>query len=54
MHGHQRFLAYNHPFRVKKSWFDGIEEHGRKPRILTGSEVFHLIRDKENDWGRLR
>lgn len=50
--GHRRFLAYNHPFRVKKSWFDGTEEHGRKPRILTGSEVFEVISTIENDWGK--
>ncbi|KAH7838941.1 hypothetical protein Vadar_032995 [Vaccinium darrowii] len=34
--GHRRFLPPSHPFCKKKSWFDGKEEKGKKPKIMTG------------------
>ncbi|CAL8991201.1 unnamed protein product [Prunus brigantina] len=51
---HRRFLAHNHPFRGKARWFDGTIECGRKPRILTGSEVFQVVKNFNNDWGKAK
>ena len=36
---HRKGLPPTHSFRVKKSWFDGKAEHGRKRRILSGQEI---------------
>uniref|UniRef100_A0A2N9I3B2 DUF8039 domain-containing protein n=1 Tax=Fagus sylvatica TaxID=28930 RepID=A0A2N9I3B2_FAGSY len=43
--GHRRFLAPNHRYRKKASWFDGNEENRRKPKIVTGEEVFLEVKD---------
>lgn len=50
--GHRRFLAPNHPFRSKRSWFDGKHEWGEKPRIMHGSEILNEIKNVKNDWGK--
>ena len=38
--GHRRFLAFNNPFRMKKSWFNGNIETGIKPKIKNGEEDY--------------
>ncbi|XP_059638837.1 uncharacterized protein LOC132281119 [Cornus florida] len=50
--GHRRWLSLTHPFRKKKSWFDGSEEHRWKPKILSGTETLHAVKKIKNDWGK--
>ncbi|XP_059632538.1 uncharacterized protein LOC132275143 [Cornus florida] len=50
--GHRRWLSPTHPFRKKKSWFDGSEEHRWKPKILSGTEILHAMKNIKNDWGK--
>ncbi|XP_028081537.1 uncharacterized protein LOC114282940 [Camellia sinensis] len=50
--GHRRFLAPDHPFRMKRSWFDGKQELRGKPKPLNGSDVFGVVKDIENNWGK--
>ena len=50
--GHRRWLPEDHPFRTKASWFDGTEEHRTKPIELTGAQVFQVVKDIVNDWGK--
>jgi hypothetical protein len=49
---HRRFLPPDHPYRQNKVWFDGTEEHRVRPRKLTGSEVFQVVKDIKNNWGK--
>lgn len=49
---HRRFLVPGHSLRLKKAWFNGSEEHRLRPRKLTGSEVFSVVKNIENDWGK--
>ena len=37
--GHRRFLPANHLFRKQKKAFDGKQEFGSPPKILTGEEI---------------
>ncbi|XP_024198613.2 uncharacterized protein LOC112201923 [Rosa chinensis] len=48
----RRFLAHNHPYRQNKAWFDGTIEDRVRPRKLTGSEVFHVVKGIKNNWGK--
>ncbi|KAK9911494.1 hypothetical protein M0R45_035402 [Rubus argutus] len=32
--------------------FDGTQEHRLKPRQLTGSEIFEVVKNIKNDWGK--
>ncbi|XP_028102255.1 uncharacterized protein LOC114301504 [Camellia sinensis] len=50
--GHRRFLAPDHPFRMKRSWFDGKQELRGKPKPLNGSDVFGVVKDIENNSGK--
>ncbi len=50
--GYRRFLAPDHRYRKKASWFDGNEENRRKPKIVTGEEVFLEVKDLVNDRGK--
>lgn len=50
--GHMCFLSPSHPFRKKKAWFDGNEEKGRKPRIMTGRRISLALKGFKNDWGK--
>lgn len=38
--GSRRFLPDDHPYRLKKSWFNGKQEHGAKPVPLKSDEIF--------------
>ncbi|KAF7152180.1 hypothetical protein RHSIM_Rhsim01G0163400 [Rhododendron simsii] len=49
---HRCFLPPSHPFRKKKSWFDGKEEKGKKPRIMIGKQISETLKDVKNDWGK--
>ncbi|XP_061995536.1 uncharacterized protein LOC133713509 isoform X1 [Rosa rugosa] len=49
---HRRFLAHDHPYRQNKTWFDGTVEDRVRPRKLTGSEVFQVVKNIKNDWGK--
>jgi hypothetical protein len=50
--GHRRFLAFDHPFRMKKSWFNGYVEHGIRPKIKNGEEDSIEVDKITNDWGK--
>ncbi|XP_062104463.1 uncharacterized protein LOC133815665 [Humulus lupulus] len=45
--GHRKFLQENHPFRSKRSWFDGEEEHGNPSRIMNGTTIAEHLKDFE-------
>ncbi|XP_062024123.1 uncharacterized protein LOC133740203 isoform X2 [Rosa rugosa] len=49
---HRRFLPHDHPFRSMAASFDGTEEHRFKPRQLTGSEIYQVVQNIKNDWGK--
>ncbi|XP_062013977.1 uncharacterized protein LOC133730394 [Rosa rugosa] len=49
---HRRFLPHDHPFRSMASSFDGTEEHRLKPKQLTGSEIYQVVQNIKNDWGK--
>ncbi|XP_010474311.1 PREDICTED: uncharacterized protein LOC104753810 [Camelina sativa] len=44
-------LPPKHSFRLKKLWFDGKTEHGRKGRILSGQEISQNLKIFKNDFG---
>lgn len=50
--GNRIFLAPAHPYRRKKTWFDNTVEHGRKPRILTGRDIYAALRNFQNEFGK--
>ncbi|XP_010424529.1 PREDICTED: uncharacterized protein LOC104709653 [Camelina sativa] len=41
-------------YRVKKAWFDGHAEHGRKSRILSGQDISHILRNYKNSFGNFK
>lgn len=43
--GHRRFLPKNHRYRKQKKAFDGNTEERTAPRILTGDDVFEMVKD---------
>ncbi|XP_027156590.1 uncharacterized protein LOC113757637 [Coffea eugenioides] len=47
--GHRRFLDSKHKFRKQAQFFDGTEEHGKRPPLQTGD----MINVCENIWGTL-
>ena len=50
--GHRCFLPPSHPFRKKKTWFEGKEEKRRNPKIMTGNNIWVSIKDMKNDYGK--
>lgn len=52
--GHRRFLPPAHSYRRKKSWFDNTIESGRKPRILTGRNILHVLQNFPNYFGKVK
>ncbi|KAF7150464.1 hypothetical protein RHSIM_Rhsim02G0050400 [Rhododendron simsii] len=50
--GHRCFRSPSHPFRKKKAWFDGKEEKGKKPPIMTGRRISIALKGFKNDWGK--
>ncbi|XP_062075977.1 uncharacterized protein LOC133780117 [Humulus lupulus] len=47
--GHWKFLKEDHPFRSKRSWFDGEVEHGNPPRIMNGTTIAEHLKDFVNE-----
>ncbi|CAN6691810.1 unnamed protein product [Malus baccata var. baccata] len=50
--GNRRFLPPSHEFRKKGKWFDGNDDIGQKPRVLTGEEVLYASEAAGRDWGK--
>ena len=50
--GHRRFLDPNHEYRQRKNLFDGTKETRQRPPIQTGAQVFDIVKDICNDWGK--
>lgn len=51
---HRKGLPPTHHFRMKKSWFDGKAENGRKRRILSGQEIYQNLKNFKNNFGTLK
>jgi len=51
---HQKSVSPIHVYRQKKALFDGKVEHGRKCRILTGHNIYQLLKKYKNDFGNVR
>ena len=43
--GHRRFLPQNHRYRKQKKAFDGNTEERTPPRVLTGEDVYEMVKD---------
>ncbi|CAE6199549.1 unnamed protein product [Arabidopsis arenosa] len=41
-----------HPYRRRKIWFDNTIEEGTANRVQTGAEIFELLRDFKNEFGK--
>ncbi|XP_024013230.1 uncharacterized protein LOC112087553 [Eutrema salsugineum] len=52
--GHRKWLSPTHQHRGKKAWFDGKNEHGRNGRILTGHNIYTLLRNYKNNFGKMK
>ncbi|XP_022874209.1 uncharacterized protein LOC111393038 [Olea europaea var. sylvestris] len=52
--GHNRFLSPSHPLRKKKSWFDGHEEKGSKPKIMSSSNILVTLKDYVKNFGKVQ
>ncbi|XP_022873154.1 uncharacterized protein LOC111392118 [Olea europaea var. sylvestris] len=50
--GHRRFLDLSHPFRVKKSWFNGRIENDIRPKIKNGEQNLNEVDKIAYDWGK--
>ncbi|XP_057806813.1 uncharacterized protein LOC131021574 isoform X3 [Salvia miltiorrhiza] len=50
--GHRRFLPDHHPYRRQKKTFNGKNELGPTPNILSGSEVFERVENINCVWGK--
>ena len=48
----RRFLPPKHPYRSKKSWFNGEKEHRGPPTIVPGSNLAAHLQNFENDFGK--
>ncbi|KAA0053344.1 hypothetical protein E6C27_scaffold27G00320 [Cucumis melo var. makuwa] len=51
--GHRRFLPPSHPYRRKKSWFDGKVEDRQVPRIANGNAIDTQLKDFQNFFGKV-
>ena len=50
--GHRRFLSKLHPYRRKKTWFDGKIEEELPPKIAISSAIYTKFQNFENCWGK--
>ena len=50
--GHRRFLPASDSRRKQKALFDNTIEKGSAPRILTGRNIYALLKDYPNDFGK--
>lgn len=51
---HRKSLSPTHVYRGKKAWFDGKAEHGRRGRILTGHNIYQILKKYKNDFGNVK
>ncbi|KAG7536624.1 MFS transporter superfamily [Arabidopsis suecica] len=45
-------LSPGHHYRRRRGWFDNTIEEGTPSRIQTGEEIFEILKDFRNDFGR--
>ena len=50
--GHRRFLPRDHPFRRLKQAFDGNTEERLPPRILSGEDVYEMVKNVNEVLGK--
>jgi len=50
--GNRKRLRPGHPYRRRKSWFDNTVEEGTTRRIQSGNEIYDILKDFRNDFGR--
>ncbi|CAA7021514.1 unnamed protein product [Microthlaspi erraticum] len=50
--GNKRCLRSGHPYRCRKAWFNNTVEEGTAKRIQTGYEIYEVLKDFRNDFGR--
>ncbi|XP_071932982.1 uncharacterized protein [Coffea arabica] len=51
--GHRRFLDSKHKFRKQAQFFDGTEEHGKRPPLQTGDMIVSELGDLQIKFGKL-
>ncbi|KAK3219598.1 hypothetical protein Dsin_013568 [Dipteronia sinensis] len=52
--GHRLFLAFDHPFRTKRTWFDGQHETRGRRKLFTSEEICLEIGNIANYWGKAK
>ncbi|XP_073149750.1 uncharacterized protein [Henckelia pumila] len=50
--GHRKFLNSDHEFRKNAQHFDGTEEYGRPPPLLSGDEVINELKNFKLKFGK--
>ncbi|CAE5959401.1 unnamed protein product [Arabidopsis arenosa] len=50
--GNRKRLRPGHPYRRRKAWFDNTIEEGTAKRVQSGTEIFDILKDFRNDFGR--
>ncbi|XP_071906106.1 uncharacterized protein [Coffea arabica] len=50
--GHRRFLDSKHKFRKQTQFFDGTEEHGKRPPLQTGDMIVSELGDLQIRFGK--
>lgn len=50
--GNRKRLTPGHPYRRRRVWFDNTMEEGTANRIQTGAEIFELLKDYKNEFGK--
>lgn len=49
---HRRFLERNHALRKDARFFDGTIESGKRPPLVTGSEILNELSDFDIQFGK--
>ncbi|KAG7559446.1 Transposase-associated domain [Arabidopsis thaliana x Arabidopsis arenosa] len=50
--GNKKRLRPGHPYRCRKAWFENTVEEATTKRIQSGIEIFDILKDFRNDFGR--
>lgn len=50
--GNRKRLTPGHPYRRRRVWFDNTVEEKTANRIQTGAEIFELLKDFKNEFGK--
>lgn len=50
--GNRKRLRPGHPYRRRKKWFDNTVEEGSASRIQSGAEIFEILKDYRNEFGK--